>query len=129
MLTVKCVSLMLSLTVHSQEVVEQLEEGEAVPAVGRLNLKSCVHVSRVQTQEGLCMLHHQVRPPGEGLQDERNRHRGKGDTIQGVGTNQKVESERKETSFTQRDVGPQGHVFRTLELTMNPFIRQADHVM
>ena len=71
MLTVKCVLLMLSLTVHSQEVVEQLEEGEAVPAVGRLNLKSCVHVGRVQTQEGLCMLHHQVRPPGEGLQEER----------------------------------------------------------
>lgn len=32
------------LTVHSQEVVEQLEEREAVPAVGRLHFQSCVHV-------------------------------------------------------------------------------------
>lgn len=49
-----------SLTVDSQEVIEQLEEGETVPAVGWLYFKSRVHVGRVETQEGLGMLHHQV---------------------------------------------------------------------
>lgn len=67
-----------TLTVCPQEVVEQLEEREAVPAVGRLNLQSCVHVSRVQTQEGLCVFHHQVRPPRKGLRTESTDEDGRG---------------------------------------------------
>lgn len=72
-----CLILIISaLTVHPQEVIEQLEEGETVPAVGRLNLKCRVHVSRVETQEGLGVLHHQVGPPGKGLQRGRGKKRG-----------------------------------------------------
>lgn len=39
------------LTVSSQEVVEQLEEREAVPGVDRLHGKGWVHVGLVQGQE------------------------------------------------------------------------------
>lgn len=48
------------LTIYPQEVVEQLEERETVPAVWRLNFQSRVHVGRVETQEGLGVFHHQV---------------------------------------------------------------------
>lgn len=65
---------MQELTVWTQEVVEKLEEREAVPALGWLDLQGGVHVHSVEGQEVLCMFHHQVRPPREGLkiqQEER----------------------------------------------------------
>lgn len=69
--------IFLLLTVRPKEVVEQLKEGETVPAVRRLNFKSSVHVSWIQAQERLGVFHHQVGPPGEGLQrQERWRKHG-----------------------------------------------------
>ena len=62
---------MQELTVGPEEVVEQLEEREAVPALGRLNLKSGVHVDGVEGQEVLCMLHHEVRPPRKRLETQQ----------------------------------------------------------
>lgn len=58
---------MCTLTVAAQEAVEQLEEREAAPAVGRLRLQDGVHVGPEQGQEGFGVLLHQLRPAGEGL--------------------------------------------------------------
>lgn len=65
------------LTVCPEEVVEQLKEREAVPALGGLDLQCRIHVGGVQCQEVLCMLHHEVRPPREGLARRRARRRRK----------------------------------------------------
>lgn len=51
------------LTVCTEEVVEQLEEGETVPALRGLDLQCGVHVDGVEGQEVFCMLHHEVCPP------------------------------------------------------------------
>lgn len=58
---------MRELTVVAEEVVEKLEEGEAVPALGGLDLEGGIHVDGVEGQEVLCMLHHEVCPPCKGL--------------------------------------------------------------
>lgn len=55
-------------TVTAQKTVEELEERECVPGVGGLRLQAGVHISSVQRQEGLSVLHQQLRPPGEGLE-------------------------------------------------------------
>lgn len=55
------------LTVTAQEVVEELEEREAVPGVDGLRLQRGVHVGSVQRQKGFGVFHHQLGPPGEGL--------------------------------------------------------------
>lgn len=59
------------LTVCPQEVVEQLEEREAVPALRGLDLQSCIHVSSIKGQEVLRVLHHEVCPPRKRLQTQR----------------------------------------------------------
>lgn len=59
------------LTVCPEEVVEELEKREAVPALGGLDLQSGVHVDGVESQEVLCMLHHEVSPPGERLRTQQ----------------------------------------------------------
>ncbi|TNN41241.1 hypothetical protein EYF80_048597 [Liparis tanakae] len=60
----------LKLTVQSQEVVEHLEQREAVPRVHGLQLQSGVHVGSVQRQEGLGVGGHQIGPPRERLGQE-----------------------------------------------------------
>lgn len=55
-------------TVCSEEVVEQLEEWEAVPALGGLDLQRGVHVDGVKSQEVLRVLHHEVCPPRKRLE-------------------------------------------------------------
>lgn len=54
---------MLRLTVHPQEVIEELEERETVPAVRWLHLQGGIHVGRIQAEEGFSMFYHQVWPP------------------------------------------------------------------
>lgn len=58
------------LTVCPEEVVEQLEEGEAVPALRGLDLQSGIHVNGIKGQEVLCMLHHEVCPPCKRLETQ-----------------------------------------------------------
>lgn len=58
------------LTVQTEEVVEQLEKREAVPALGGLDLQSGVHVDGVKRQEVFGVLHHEVRPPRKGLETQ-----------------------------------------------------------
>ena len=60
-------------TVSPEEVIKQLEEREAVPALRRLDLQGSIHVYSIHGQEVLSMLHHEVCPPGEGLR----RHQGR----------------------------------------------------
>ena len=57
------------LTVSSQEVVEELEQREAVPGVNGLDLQSGIHVGSVQGQEGLGVFGHHLWPPRESLRD------------------------------------------------------------
>lgn len=59
------------LTICPEEVVEQLEKGEAVPALGWLDLQGGVHVDGVKGQEVLCMLHHEVCPPCKRLETQQ----------------------------------------------------------
>lgn len=61
----------IRLTIGSQEVVEELEQRETVPGVHRLDLQSGVHVGFIQRQEGLGVLGHQLRPPGESLRERK----------------------------------------------------------
>lgn len=56
-----------TLTIGSQEVVEELEYWEAVPGVNRLNLQGGIHVSSVQRQKCLSVFSHQLWPPRESL--------------------------------------------------------------
>lgn len=56
------------LTVQTEEVVEQLEKREAVPALGGLDLQSGVHIDGVKGQEVFGVLHHEVRPPRKRLE-------------------------------------------------------------
>lgn len=58
------------LTVCPEKVIEQLEEGEAVPALRGLDLQSGIHVDGVKGQEVLCMLHHEVCPPCKRLETQ-----------------------------------------------------------
>lgn len=60
------------LTVQTEEVVEQLEKWEAVPALGGLDLQSAVHVDGVKGQEVFGMLHHEVRPPRKRLETQHD---------------------------------------------------------
>lgn len=60
------------LTVQTEEVVEQLEKWEAVPALGGLDLQSGVHVDGVKGQEVFGVLHHEVRPPRKRLETQRD---------------------------------------------------------
>lgn len=59
------------LTVHPEEVVEQLEKRETVPALRGLDLQGCIHVDGVKGQEVFCMLHHEVSPPCKRLETQR----------------------------------------------------------
>lgn len=68
----------VELTVCPKEVVEQLEEGEAVPALGRLDLQSGIHVNGVEAEEVFRVLHHEVGPPREGLERHRQGERERG---------------------------------------------------
>ena len=49
-----------SRTIKSQVVVEDLEEGEGLPRVGRLLTQDGVHVNGEQRPEDLAVLHQQV---------------------------------------------------------------------
>lgn len=60
------------LTVQTEEVVEQLEKREAVPALGGLDLQSGVHVDGVKGQEVFSVLHHEVRPPRKCLETQHD---------------------------------------------------------
>lgn len=60
------------LTVQTEEVVEQLEKWEAVPALGGLDLQSGVHVDGVKGQEVFGVLHHEVRPPRKRLETQHD---------------------------------------------------------
>lgn len=60
------------LTVQTEEVVEQLEKREAVPALGGLDLQSGVHVDGVKGQEVFGVLHHEVRPPRKRLETQHD---------------------------------------------------------
>lgn len=62
---------MRELTVCPEEVVEQLEEGEAVPALRGLDLQSGIHVDGIESQEVFCMLHHEVCPPCKRLETQQ----------------------------------------------------------
>lgn len=57
-------------TVCPEKVIEQLEEGEAVPALGGLDLQSGIHVDSIKGQEVLCVLHHEVCPPRKRLETQ-----------------------------------------------------------
>ncbi len=119
-----------SLTVDSQEVIEQLEEGETVPAVGRLNFKSCVHVGRVETQEGLSMLHHQVWPPRKGLQMEYRRDREGGETEYREWKKIKRLRVKDRRQIRQREGTPQWARLKNLRLTVwISFAVKAEDVM
>lgn len=61
----------MKLTVCPEEVVEQLEERKAVPALGGLDLQSGIHVDGVEGQKVFCMLHHEVRPPCKCLETQQ----------------------------------------------------------
>lgn len=61
----------IQLTVCPEEVVEQLEERKAVPALRGLDLQSGIHVYGVEGQEVFCMLHHEVRPPCKCLETQQ----------------------------------------------------------
>lgn len=56
-----------TLTISTQEIVEQLKERKAVPGVLWLHRQSCIHVYCVEGQESFSMLCHCLRPPGESL--------------------------------------------------------------
>lgn len=60
------------LTVQTEEVVEQLEKREAVPALGGLDLQSGVHVDGVKGQEAFGVFHHEVRPPRKRLETQHD---------------------------------------------------------
>lgn len=62
---------MWELTIIPEEVVEQLEEGEAVPALRGLDLQSGIHINGIEGQEVFCMLHHEVCPPCKRLETQQ----------------------------------------------------------
>lgn len=79
-------------TVRAEEVIKQLEEREAVPALRRLDLQGSVHVHSVHGQEGLSVLRHQVRPPGKGLDTHRYHGQDRDRTKEGVNGEHKPQS-------------------------------------
>lgn len=59
-------------TICPEEVIEQLEKREAVPALRGLDLQSGIHVDSIEGQEVFCMLHHQVCPPCKSLKTQQD---------------------------------------------------------
>ena len=90
------------LTVCPEEVIEELEKREAVPALGGLDLQSGIHVNGIEGQEVFCMLNHEVCPPGKRLQTQQEGEQ-KGE--QGVLFGERDETkERRHTGFLKGNV-------------------------
>lgn len=97
------------LTVCPEEVIEQLEEGEAVPALRGLDLQSGIHVDGIKGQEVFCMLHHEVCPPRKRLETQ---HEGKQNGEQVLRFRDEVTQRRK----TREEGGNNAHNFSSSDL-------------